>query len=74
MTWIPSSKYYSCSGCKARYLRFFDRFQLKVKMGGRKSKNTNRKIAIVAVGIFLTVYVCYRIVIILYESAGPGNQ
>jgi hypothetical protein len=64
---IPFSKYYSCSKCRANFLRIFDSFHLRVK-GAVGSKKTKRELAIITFAIFMTIYFCYRIVIHLYET------
>jgi len=64
MTWIPSSKYYSCSKCKARFLRVFDSFGFRVE----KNVKRKRELAIMALAIVAAVFVCWRIVISLYEN------
>ena len=64
MTWISSSKYYSCSKCKAYYLRIYDRFQFKVN--GKHSSYSKRDIAILVLVIVFAILVCWRLVINLY--------
>lgn len=67
MSWIPSSKYYSCSQCRAGFLRLFDFFQFKLIWTSGKSRNIKREFAIVAFVIITAVYVCWKLVIRLYD-------
>jgi len=73
-TWVPLSKFYSCSKCKANFLRLFDSFQVKVKRTGSTSQNRKREFAIVSFAIIMAIYVCYRIVISLYDVAPSQIQ
>jgi hypothetical protein len=65
---VPFSKYYSCSRCKAHFLRIFDSIEFKIKRADNKSRNRKTEFALVAFAIIIVVYACYRIVIWLYES------
>ena len=68
MAWVPSSKYYSCSKCRANFLFLFDSLQLRIKKAGGRGKKGGRELVLIALAIIATVYVCYRIVISLYEN------
>jgi ssDNA-binding Zn-finger/Zn-ribbon topoisomerase 1 len=69
---IPFSKAYSCSKCRTRFLRIFDYCQFKLNRAAGMDKS-KKELAVVTSAIIMTVYVCYRIVIYLYE-AGVQQQ
>jgi hypothetical protein len=66
---VPFSKYYNCSRCKTSFLRIFDFVQFKMKRVGSKSPNSKKEFALVVFTIIATIYVCYRIVIVLHGSS-----
>jgi len=74
MSRVPYSKYYGCSKCRTGFLRLFDTIQLRVAdgtgggIGSISSCNRKKKLVLVFTAITGLVYVCYRIVISLYES------
>ncbi len=68
MALVPFSKYYSCSKCKSSFLRFFDSIHLKVRGAGGSANKSTREAVIISLAILSAVYICYRIVIHLYES------
>ena len=65
---VPFSKSYGCPKCRANFLRVFDSVQFKIKKTAGNSRKGKRELAIVTLAIFATIYVCYRIVIHMYES------
>jgi ribosomal protein L37AE/L43A len=71
MNRVPASKHYSCARCKAGFLRLFDTFQFRVadRMGSISGRNHRKRIVLVCSAMIGLVYLCYRIVMCLYEVA-----
>ncbi|HYA41203.1 MAG TPA: hypothetical protein VEF34_07865 [Syntrophobacteraceae bacterium] len=60
-------KSYSCSECKANFLRLFNSVQFKVKRSGSVSRKSKRELAVITLTVIITVYLSYRIVVYLYD-------